>query len=114
MPLRTAAGILAILLLVGCASTRNNASAWRSAALATVAADVAITSAALNRGQANEKNPALGQQPGRILAINVAVLGACWWLSKDWSPQQQAKLWRWLTIIRVPAVAWNVQEARKR
>lgn len=88
------------LLLGACASTgqqlggaTERATTWRTVAFASAGVDVLTTFIGQQSG-AREQNAVLGQQPTRIVAINAAVLGAVWWLSRDLEPGEQVTLWK--------------------
>jgi hypothetical protein len=99
--------LLALLLLAGCASTN-----WRAVAVGATALDTATTIVAINAG-AVERNPVLTSSPGRIVAIQAAILAGIWLLSRDLEPEQQAKVWKWVTALHLGAVAWNLTQEIK-
>jgi hypothetical protein len=59
------------------------------------------------RSGAREQNPVLGQQPQGIVAVNAAILGAVWWLSRDLPLEQQTRLWKWVAALHCGAALWN-------
>ena len=110
---------LVCLLLGACASTgriteqsEESATTWRTVAVASVGADLATTLIGQDSG-AREQNPMLGQQPQRIVAVNLAILGAVWWLSRDLPPHQQATVWKWFAAFHLGAAVWNVGQVRR-
>jgi len=94
-----------VLLLAGCASTN-----WRAVAVGATALDTAVTIALV---QSNEKqsfrevNPILTSDPKRIVAIQAMILAGIWLLSKDLDPEQQVRLWKWVAVLHLGAVAYN-------
>ena len=111
--------LLLAVLCAACASTsqtteqrHESVATWRVVAVASAGADMA-TSLIGQRSGAREQNPLLGQRPQRIVAINAAILGAVWWLSRDLSPQQQARIWKWVAALHLGAAFWNGSQLRR-
>jgi len=107
------------LLMGACASTgqysgeaAGKVTTWRAVAVASVGVDVATTLIAQRSG-AREQNPVLGQQPQRIIALNAAILGAVWWLSRDLPPEQQTRIWKWVAAFHLGAAVWNGSQLKR-
>jgi hypothetical protein len=67
----------------------------------------------INHG-AREQNPFMASAPpARIVAIEAAILAGIWLLSRDLEPEQQAKVWKWVTALHLGAVAWNLTQEIK-
>jgi len=110
---------LLAVLCAACASTgqpersaRERPAAWRAVALATAGADLAITFIGQRSG-GREQNALLGQQPQRIVAVNAAILGAIWWLSRDLPPDQQARIWKGVAALHLGAALWNGSQFKR-
>ena len=111
--------LLLAVLCAACASTgqysgeaAGKVTTWRAVAVASVGVDVATTLIAQRSG-AREQNPVLGQQPQRIVAVNAAILGAVWWLSRDLPPDQQARFWKWVAALHLGAAVWNGSQLKR-
>jgi len=111
--------LLFAVLCAACASTgrgdedaRAGVTTWRAVAVAGAGADVATTLFGQHSG-AREQNPILGQQPQRILAVNAAILGAVWWLSRDLPPERQTRIWKWVAALHCGAALWNVSQIHR-
>ena len=112
--------LLLTVLCAACASigrgdedARARVTSWRTVAVASVGLDVATTLIAQRSG-AREQNALLGQQPQRIVAINAAILGAVWWLSRDLPPEQQMRIWKMIAALHLGAAFWNGTQVRAR
>jgi len=110
---------LLCLLAGACASTGQghrpageSVTTWRAIAVASAAADLATTLIGQRSG-AREQNPVLGQQPQRIVAVNLAILGAVWWFSRDLLPEQQARIWKWVAVVHLGAAMWNTSQLKR-
>jgi len=111
--------LLLAVLCAACASTARysneatgKVTTWRTVAIASAGIDVATTLIAQRSG-AQEQNPLLGQQPQRIVAVNAAILGAIWWLSRDLPPEQQARIWKWVAALHLGAAFWNGTQLKR-
>jgi hypothetical protein len=111
--------LLLAVLCAACASTgqysgeaAGKVTTWRAVAVASVGVDVATTLIAQRSG-AREQNPVLGQQPQRIVAVNAAILGAIWWLSRDLPPEQQTRIWKWVAAFHLGAAVWNGSQLKR-
>ena len=110
---------LLAVLCAACASSgpytgeaAGKVTTWRAVAVASVGVDVATTLIAQRSG-AREQNPVLGQQPQRIVAVNAAILGAIWWLSRDLPPEQQTRIWKWVAAFHLGAAVWNGSQLKR-
>ena len=117
--MKTKLVLLPAILAMACASTgrysgdaAEKVTTWRTVAVASVGLDVATTLIAQRSG-AREQNALLGQQPQRIVAVNAAILGAIWWLSRDLPPDQQARIWKGVAALHLGAALWNGSQFKR-
>lgn len=101
---------LVCALLGGCATASSK---WEVAAVGAAVADLASTQAALAKGGFREANPMYGSdRPSaeRMLAINAAVYGGVWALTRDLDPVQKQRMWRAVAVLRLLAAGWNMSQ----
>jgi hypothetical protein len=94
----------------GCATASSK---WEVAAMGAAVADLASTQAALSKGGFREANPMYGSgQPSaeKMLAINAAVYGGVWALTRTLDPVQKQRMWRTVAVLRLLAAGWNVSQ----
>ena len=101
--------VLGLLLACSCASVK--VTGWVAVAGASMAADVAATQTALDRG-ATEVNPVLGKRPtaARMVAVNAAVFAVIYFMTKDLPVETQSKVWRFMAAYHLGCTAWNVSQ----
>lgn len=107
-PSRAALLLPALLLLSSCVS---QGSRWEIAAAAAALADIGTTGGALANG-ATEANPVYGKSPSpaQVFTLNAGAYGATWALIRHLDPVNRQRVWRAVTVVRLLATAWNLNQ----
>lgn len=104
------AALLVILVFAGGCATSG--SRWEIAALGAALADIGSTGGGLANG-AREANPIYGDDPSaeKMLAVNLAVYGGVWSLTRNHDEVRQQRMWRTVTIVRLLVTGWNLSQS---